>query len=91
MSLFETQKFIYNLKKDKSLQQSFRSEPDRALTDFALSALERDALKTGDLAALYRLGVHPLLIAPYSRFMGIPRPEYQEQLNPLRGLRRMKS
>ena len=45
----------------------------------------------GDLAALYKMGVHPLLLAPYSRFMAIPRPKYQSALDPLRGLRTLRS
>lgn len=91
MSLFGMQKFMYVLKKDKALQQAFKADANAALAAFALSAEERAALASGDLAALYRLGVHPLLLAPYSRFMAIPRPKYQAALDPLKGLRTMKS
>jgi hypothetical protein len=91
MSLFGMQKFIYELKKDKALQQSFKSDAEGAMATFALSAEEKTALRDGDLVGLYRRGVHPLLLAPYSRFMGISRPNYKEQLNPLRGTQRMKS
>jgi hypothetical protein len=91
MSLYAVQKFIYQLKKDKALQQLFKSGPDEALAACGLSAAEAAALKNGDLAKLYEMGVHPLLLAPYSRFMGIPRPRYQELLEPLRGLRPMRS
>ena len=52
---------------------------------------EITALASGDLAALYTMGVHPLLLAPYSRFMAIPRPKYQSALDPLRGLRVLRS
>ncbi|MEW6450651.1 MAG: hypothetical protein AB1490_08400 [Pseudomonadota bacterium] len=85
MSIFGTQKFIFQLKKDKALQSQFRSDADNALAVFPLSDDERQALKAGDLASLYRMGVHPLLLAPYARFMGISRPSYQETLSPFRG------
>ena len=85
------QKFMYVLKKDKALQQAFKQDAAAALGVFALTREEKDALSAGDLASLYRLGAHPLLLAPYSRFMGIPRPKYQAALDPLRGLRTLKS
>lgn len=91
MSVYGANKFIYQLKKDKALQQSFRAAPDDALAGFPLEPDERQALKSGDLATLYARGVHPLLLAPYSRFMQIPRPKYQASLAPLKGVRRMKS
>ena len=91
MSLYGMQKFMFLLKKDKSLQARFKEDAASALSAFPLSEGERDALAAGDLAALYRMGVHPLLLAPYSRFMAIPRPRYQTALDPLRGLRAMRS
>ncbi|MSQ72787.1 MAG: hypothetical protein EXR27_16070 [Betaproteobacteria bacterium] len=91
MSLFGVQKFMYVLKKDRALQQAFRQDASAALGAFALSRQEHDALAAGDLASLYRMGVHPLLLAPYSRFMAIPRPAYQAALDPLRGLRTLRS
>jgi hypothetical protein len=91
MSLYGMQKFMYLLKKDKSLQSRFKEDAQAALGTFPLTQEERNALATGDLAGLYRMGVHPLLLAPYSRFMAIPRPQYQALLDPLRGLRTLRS
>ncbi len=91
MSAFGVQKFIFHLKKDRELQRRFREEADAALSAFPISQVECQALKDGDLATLYRLSVHPLLLAPYARFMGISRPEYQETLNPLRGHLQLRS
>lgn len=91
MSLYAVERFIYQLKKDKALQQLFKSMPDEALAAGGLADAEAAALKNGDLAKLYEMGVHPLLLAPYSRFMGISRPRYQELLDPLRGVRQMRS
>ena len=91
MSLYGMQKFMFVLKKDKTLQAKFKEDAKAALGAFPLSPPEKDALAAGDLAALYTMGVHPLLLAPYSRFMAIPRPKYQTALDPLRGLRVLRS
>lgn len=91
MSLYAVQKVIFQLKKDKALQQAFKADANAALAGFELTDVERAALAGGDLAALYGMGVHPLLCAPYSRFMGIPRPRYQELLQPLIGVQRLRS
>lgn len=91
MSLYGVQKAMYLLKKDRGLQERFKQDAARALEGHEVSAVERDALAAGDLAALYRMGVHPLLLAPFSRMMGIPRSKYQELLTPLKGVQRLRS
>ena len=91
MSLYGLQKAMYLLKKDKGLQQSFRQDAAAALAGQEITPAELAALAGGDLQALYRMGVHPLLLAPYSRMMGIPRPKYQELLTPLKGVQRLRS
>jgi hypothetical protein len=91
MSLYGVQNAMYQLKKDKALQARFKQDAVRALEGHDLTAAERDALVAGDLAGLYRMGVHPLLLAPYSRMMGIPRPKYQELLTPLKGVQQLRS
>jgi Aromatic-ring-opening dioxygenase LigAB, LigA subunit len=91
MGLYSVQKVIYQLKKDKGLQREFKRDAAAALAGFELTPVEVAALASGDLAALYKMGVHPLLCAPYSRFMGIARPKYQELLAPLQGQQRLRS
>jgi len=91
MSIYAVQKAMFVLKKDPAFAQAVREEPDTALASFDLSSCERQAFVSGDLSTLYRMGVHPLLLAPYSRAMGIPRPAYQASLAPLKGTRLMRS
>jgi hypothetical protein len=91
VSLYGVQKAMYLLKKDKALQGRFRQDAAAALAGHDLAAHELAALAAGDLAGLYRMGVHPLLLAPYSRMMGISRPRYQELLTPLKGVQRLRS
>jgi hypothetical protein len=91
MTLYAVQSTLFRLKKDKAFAQAFRTDAAAALEPLELTDAERAALGDGDLAALYRMGAHPLLLAPYARLMAIPRPRYQALLEPLRGTMRMSS
>lgn len=91
MSLLGIETFMYRLKNDPAIQRAFAKRSMDAYSGLDLAPDEVAALQTGDVATLYRLGVHPLLLAPYSRYAGIPRPQYQASLAPLRGLRQLKS
>lgn len=91
MSLYDVQKVMFLIKQDHGFAQALKDGPGQALAPFALSDRERTALLEADLPALYRMGAHPLLLAPYSRAMGVPRPRYLEALGPLKGLRRLSS
>jgi hypothetical protein len=91
MSIYAAEKFVFRLKKDAELQARFKADPSSALAEFDLSPKESEALKGGDLPALYIMGLHPLLLAPYARFMAIKRPDYVKSLDPLRGSRQFRS
>jgi Aromatic-ring-opening dioxygenase LigAB, LigA subunit len=91
MSLLGISSFIYRLKNDETVRTAFESRSDAAFEGFELTQDEKTALRDGDVVALYRLGVHPLLLAPFSRYAGIPRPKYQAALAPLKGLRQLRS
>jgi hypothetical protein len=91
MSVLGISSFIYRLKNDATVRTAFASRSDAAFEGFELTQEEKDVLCDGDVVALYRLGVHPLLLAPFSRYAGIPRPKYQAALAPLKGLRQLRS
>ncbi len=91
MSLYGVQNVLFRLKKDKGFVERFKLDAQAALASHDLTETERAALAGGDLAALYLMGAHPLLMAPYSRLMGISRVSYQQQLMPHKGVRTMRS
>lgn len=91
MSLHGLHSFMYRLKNDAEIQARFKQRSSAAFSGFELSDDEIRALRDGDVASLYSMGVHPLLLVPYSRYAGIARPEYLAKLAPLRGHRVMKS
>lgn len=87
MSLFEVERFIFELKHDEKLQTGLRDKDERVLDGFILESFERNALTGGAIEDLYRMGVHPLLIAPYSRYAGITPADYHHRLAALEGSR----
>lgn len=91
MSLLTLQCLIFDLKRDKQRARLLASNAQEALGSADLTREERDALARGDLAALYRMGVHPLLLRPLSRMLGVSPAEYQQVLNPLKGTRGFSS
>ena len=76
MSKRNLEKFLFRLDKDDALVAAFKADPRAALAGVELDAAERDALANGDLVALYRWGIHPLLIRNFS---GALRLDYVEQ------------
>jgi len=48
-----------------------------AVEGYELTAVEQLALVEGDVDALYRLGVHPVLINGYCRAQGYKRADYR--------------
>ena len=91
MSLHGLHSFMYRLKNDARIQEQFKQRSSDAFAGFELTDEETRALRDGDVFSLYRMGAHPLLLVPYSRYAGIPRPEYVAKLAPLRGQRVLKS
>ncbi len=91
MSLYEVQRLIHHLNVKPGDGERLRTEPEAVLGEYDLDESERAALTTGDTAALWRLGVHPLLMLHYCRLRGIPAPEMYKQIGPLAGERRLVS
>jgi hypothetical protein len=91
VSLFEVERFIFELKHDERLQAGLRDHEASVLDGFELSTTESSVLTSGAVEALYQMGVHPLLIAPYSRYAGILPAEYHHRLAALEGSRAFSS
>jgi hypothetical protein len=83
MSLYDIQKLFYHLNTDPKAKQRFQRDPDGMLADYRLSPDEARAITSVDLATLYRLGVHPLLLRPFATLKGVGMPEYRKALSGL--------
>ena len=78
MSIYAVSKIFYMLENDASFRERIKSNPLDAIEDFALSREEREALTSGDVQALFKMGVHAFLLNGLSRhqLFGVNRDNY---------------
>lgn len=80
MSLYQLQKFLYALNRDKEAQHQFRKHPPVLLDQYNLSSEERGALEQGDIGLLYVLGVNGQILMHYAAFLGIEWFDYLDMM-----------
>ena len=76
MSLYALQKAIRDLNRDPAKRAAFLESPAALAAQYALSAAEREALERRDYAALYAMGVHGLLLRPFSILHSVSEADY---------------
>jgi hypothetical protein len=76
MSLYQMQKFLFDINRDRSVQARFREQQDRVLERYDLDREEREAIAAGDIGLLYVLGANGQLLMHYAAFLGMPWAEY---------------
>ncbi len=82
MSQYQIQKLCRAVNNDPAARKRFQTEQDAFIGDFDLSDEERKALTAMDIDALYDLGVHPLLLRPFTIIAGVSQEDYLTALNP---------
>lgn len=80
MSLYQLQKFLYDLNRDAQVQADFRAAPANVLDGYDLSTEERGAIDDGDIGLLYVLGVNGQILMHYAAFLGIEWFDYLDQM-----------
>lgn len=76
MSVYQVQQCIFDHLRE--LEGAPRGEGlPMAVERYELTAAEQGALVAGDVDALYRLGVHPVLINGFCRAKGYKRSDYR--------------
>ena len=80
MSLYQLQKFLYELNRDAGVQAKFRSDPDALLAKYELTLEERQALRDGDVGFVYVLGANGQLLMHFAAFLGMPWPVYIQSM-----------
>ena len=80
MSLYFVQKLFYHLNVDPKAKKLFQTDSEALLANYRLTPEELRAVRTADFAALYRMGVHPLLLRPFATLKGIGIEEYRRAL-----------
>jgi Aromatic-ring-opening dioxygenase LigAB, LigA subunit len=84
VSLYGVHKALFLVQNDLAFRERMRTDPMGALKELPLTDAERQALGTGDVATLYRMGTHTFLMSRLPRFNvpdGLTREEYQRRLS----------
>ena len=76
MSLYQMQKFLFDINRDRSVQARFRERPDQVLERYELTSEEREAIAAGDIGLIYVLGANGQLLMHYAAFLGMPWADY---------------
>lgn len=76
MSLYSLQKFLFELNREETAQDKYRSDLDTLLAEFDLTEEESNALLEGDIGLLYVLGVNGQILMHYAAFLGIEWFDY---------------
>ncbi len=76
MSLYQLQKFLFDINRDRDLQRQCRADLPEVLDRYDLSGEERGALEAGDIGLIYVLGANGQLLMHYAAFLGMPWADY---------------
>jgi hypothetical protein len=82
MSAYQLQKLCRAVNSDPVSRKRYFEEREAFVGGFALTDDERRALLALDIDALYDLGVHPLLLRPFTIINGVSQDDYLAALNP---------
>ncbi len=80
MSLYATQKFLYELNRSPELQARYLAERRAVLEPFELTDEEVDALVAPDIGLLYHLGVNGQILMHFAAFHGIEWADYLQRM-----------
>lgn len=76
MSLYQMQKFLFDINRDPDLQRRCRTDVAGILGRYELTDEERGALRAGDIGLIYVLGANGQLLMHYAAFLGMPWADY---------------
>jgi Aromatic-ring-opening dioxygenase LigAB, LigA subunit len=76
MSLYQLQKFLYDINRDPGFQERYRADLPGLLDRYELTTEERSALAAGDIGLVYVLGANGQLLMHYAAFLGMSWPAY---------------
>jgi hypothetical protein len=76
MSLYALQKLIRDVNRKPACREAFFKSRGTFVAGYDLADAERRALETMDITALYGMGVHGLLLRPFTLLHQMPEPDY---------------
>jgi hypothetical protein len=76
MSLYALQKLIRDVNRRPACRDAFFQSAEKFAEGYDLTPDERTALAGRNIRALYAMGVHGLLLRPFTLLHNMPEPDY---------------
>jgi len=76
MSLYSLQKLIRDVNRNPQRREAYFHSPAKFADGYDLAQRERDALLNLDMGELYGMGVHGLLLRPFTILHKVAEPDY---------------
>ena len=83
MSLYQVQKLIYHVNRDPERRERYRQDATAFVKTYDLSEQESAAILKLDVRALYTMGVHSLLLRPFTLLNKVSNEDYGKALKGL--------
>jgi hypothetical protein len=80
MSLYALQKLIRDVNRKPACREAYFKSAATFADGYDLTEDERSALIDMDIGALYAMGVHGLLLRPFTLLRQMPEPQYLEAI-----------
>jgi hypothetical protein len=80
MALYPLQKLIREVNTNPDLRRAYFAAPAEVIARYDLDETEKAALDARNLGALYRMGVHGLLLRPFSILHGVSEKDYLDAI-----------
>jgi hypothetical protein len=80
MSLYQLQKLMYEVNRNPERREEYRKDKASFAARYDLTDEEKDAVTQLDIRRLYQLGVHPLLLRPFSLLHQVTNEHYAKAL-----------
>jgi hypothetical protein len=76
MSTYALNKLLRDVNRDPATRARFFADAAAVASGYDLTAEERQAVLARDVTTLYRLGVHGLILRPFTILHEMPEPDY---------------
>ena len=80
MALYPLQKLIRDVNTNPDIRRAYFTAPSDVIARYDLDMIERAALLGRDFGALYRMGVHGLLLRPFSILHAVSEKDYLDAI-----------
>lgn len=80
MSTYALSKLLRDVNRNPEMRERYFNDKEAFANGYALTDEERTALLALDIGAMYRFGVHGLILRPFTLLHKVPEPDYLEAI-----------